>query len=269
MQKESLPLLGMGTYGMGGRMERDEMNVAESLASLELGLSLGLRLIDTAEVYGAGLCEELVGKAIARVPREQVYIVSKVWREHLRYDDVLRAAEGSLRRLGTDYLDLYLVHWPSEQVPMEETMRAMEHLLDEGIVRAIGVSNFSVVQMREAQKCLTRDPLAASQFEFSLAHQGAAAEMLPYCTTNDILPIAYRPFARWELPTAHGDEITRLAQKYGKTPNQVILNWILSQGIVAIPKTLSSEHMRENAGALGWSLSAEDIASLQGQEFDN
>jgi diketogulonate reductase-like aldo/keto reductase len=204
-----------------------------------------------------------VGKAIQGVSRENVYLVSKVWRENLQYDDVLRAVEGSLRRLGTDYLDLYLVHWPNENVPMQETMRAMEHLLDEGVVRAIGVSNFSVAQMDEVRKCLTHSSLAASEFEFNLSNQEAMSDVLPYCTANDILSIAYRPLAKGQLPSVHSEGVNALAQKYGKTPNQILLNWILSQGVAAIPKTLSPEHMRENVGALGWSLLSEDIELLR------
>ncbi len=258
-----MPLLGMGTYGMGGRMERDESNRDESVEILKQGISLGLSVIDTAEVYGQGLCEEIVGKAIKNVPREQIYLISKVWRDHMHFDDVLRAAKGSLHRLGTEYIDLYLVHWPNEEVPVSETMRAMEKLLDDGMVRAIGVSNFSVVQMEQAQQSLHHSKIAACEFEYNLSHHDADQDILPYCKAHEILPIAYRPFAKGELAKSHNDRVEVLAKKYAKTPAQILLNWLLSQGILAIPKASSPEHMEENVGALGWSLSPEDIDLLR------
>ncbi len=257
-----LPHLGLGTWGMGGKWERDPSNVDESVDAIRLGLSLGLRIIDVAELYGQGLAEEIVGKAITGRPREQVYIISKVWKEHLAYDDVLKATEGSLERLNTPYIDLYLVHWPNEKVPLSETMHAMEHVLDEGLVRAIGVSNFSPELIEEAQATLAHSKLVANEIEYNLSARTSKQEIIPYCHAHDIDVIAYRPLAKGAFADADNATLEEIAQRYGKTKNQIALNWLISQGTIPIPKSSNPAHIRENVGALGWSLLQEDIACL-------
>lgn len=253
-----LPLLGMGTWGMGGKFERDESTVDRSLEVLRRGFLLGLSLIDTAELYGEGLTEEIVGRAIKGHQREDLFLISKVWKTHLAYDDVLRAAEGSLERLDTPYIDLYLIHWPSGEVPLRETTRALERLVSEGKVRAIGASNFSVADMENAQGALTTVPFSANQVEYNLLHQEARADVIPYCKAHGISVIAHRPLARGDLSRTHTATLDMLAKKYGKTTNQIALAWIMSQGITAIPATLDPEHMEENYGALSIVLQAED-----------
>lgn len=260
------PYLGMGTWGMGGKYERDTSNVDESVDALRFGLSIGLKIIDVAEIYGEGLAEEIVGQAI-RGKRADAYVISKVWKTNLRHDDVLRAAEGSLKRLDTDYIDLYLVHWPSEEgVPLEETMSAMERLVDEKLVRAIGVSNFSSAQMREAQNHLKNTKIVADQFEYNLAVRDAEVDTIPYCRENDIDIIAYRPLGKGALARSHDTLVDELAAKYSKTSSQILLNWILSQDMIAIPKASNQAHIRENAGALGWRMADEDIERLHNLE---
>ncbi|MDO8522312.1 MAG: aldo/keto reductase [bacterium] len=256
------PLLGMGTWGMGGKFERDDKTVDASLQVLRLGLSLGLHIIDTAEIYGEGLTEEIVGEAIQGHPREDVFIISKVWKTNLHYDDVLYAAEKTLGRLKTPYIDLYLVHWPNHEIPIQETMRAMEKLRKDGLVKAIGVSNFSLSEMREAQKLLTSATLTANQIEYSVLHQEAQKEILPYCSAHNIRVIAYRPLAKGKIAETQLPALRALARTYNKTVNQIALNWLLSQNIIAIPATLNPEHLRENVGALDFTLSAEDIRLL-------
>ncbi len=255
-------LLGMGTWGMGGKFERDETNIEQSIEVLKLGLSLGLQRIDTAELYGDGCTEEIVGKAIAGTPREKVHITSKVWRTNMRHDDVLRAAERSLGRMKTPYLDLYLVHWPSAEVPLQETMRAMEKLVDTGLAKTIGVSNFSVAQMEGAQSYLSNTKLAALQTEYNLLNQSARKDLIPYCKAHAIEVTAYRPFAKGKLADHHSATLDTLAQKYGKTANQIVLNWILAQDIVAIPATLNAGHLRENVGALDFVVAKDDFNLL-------
>ena len=256
------PHLGMGTWGMGGKFERDDSTRDASLQVLRLGLSLGLQIIDTAEIYGEGLTEEIVGEVIQGHPRENVFIISKVWKTNLHYDDVLRAAEKTLERLKTSYLDLYLIHWPNREIPIQETMRAMEKLQKDGLVKAIGVSNFSLSQMREAEKTLTSAKLAANQIEYSVLHQEAQKEIIPYCLTHDIRIIAYRPLAKGRVADAQLPKLRAVAHKYNKTVAQVALSWLLSQNVIAIPATLNTTHMRENVGALDFTLSAEDIRLL-------
>lgn len=254
--------MGMGTWGMGGGLAKDSSNVQESITALKLGLSLGIRLVDTAEVYGAGLAEEIVGQAIKSYLREDIFIISKVWKDHLKYDEVLRAAEASLQRLGTDYIDLYLIHSPSEAVPLAETMRAMESVMNKGLAKHIGVSNFDVSQIQKASGYLKNTKISANQIEYNIAIQNAGKELIPFCKSNDIKVIAYRPLARGLLAKESGDTINFLAGKYNKTPIQIALNWIISQDIIAIPKAIKREHLVENFGALGWKLDDGDIRLL-------
>ncbi len=263
LAQSGIPLLGMGTWGMGGKFERDDGNFDESVAALRYGLSLGLNLIDVAEIYGEGLSEEIVGKAIVEVAREDVYVVSKVWKTNLRHSDVLEAAEASLKRLNTDYIDLYLIHWPNDEISLEETMKALESLLEQRKIRAIGLSNFSTELMSEAQSYLKHAKIAANQIEYNLGARAAESDIIPYCKQNDIRVIAYRPFAKGSLAISSSKIQDELAKKYKKTPNQIALNWLISQGISAIPKSSDHGHLKENAGALGWHLSIEDVELLR------
>lgn len=255
------PYLGMGTWGMGGTWERNPSNIQESIEALQYGLSQRLRIIDVAELYGEGLTEEIVGQAIVG-HRDQAYIISKVWKTHLKYEDVLKAAERSLKRLNTDYIDLYLIHWPNTEVPLSETMRAMEKLVDEKKVKAIGVSNFTPYLIEEAQSYLDHTKIVAHEFEYNLKIRNAEKSIIPYCRQHDIDMIAYRPFAKGTLTKDIDPIIKELAEKYHKTENQIILNWIISQGIIAIPKSINKAHIEENRGALGWELSSEDREKL-------
>lgn len=253
----------MGTWGMGGTWERNHDNIDASIEALRSGLSLGLKIIDVAELYGGGLSEEIVGRAI-KERRDDAFIVSKVSRDHLRYDDVLRAAHGSLKRLDSDHIDLYLIHKPSQEgVPLSETMRAMERLVDDKLVRAIGVGNFSPQLMEEVQSHLKHTALSANEFEYNLLAREAERDVIPYCRAHDIDLIAYRPFAKGVLARQTNALLAELAKKYAKTPNQIALNWIISQGIVAIPKSGNPAHIKENAGALGWEMSQEDSERLR------
>jgi len=258
----NIPLLGMGTWGMGGKYKKDPSNIDESVKILRAGLDMGIKLIDVAELYGLGLTEEIVGEAIAGYAREDIFIISKVWKTNLRYDDVLKAMQGSLERLKTDYVDFYLIHWPSEEIPLSETMRAMERLADEGLARDIGVSNFSVELLKEAQSHLKHAKIAANQIEYSLIERSAEKDVIPYCKENGIKVIAYRPLARGNIASSQNKALEALAQKYNKTPAQIALNWITSKEIVAIPKAGSIAHLRENCGALGWKMSEADYIAL-------
>lgn len=260
---KNIPLLGMGTWGMGGKFERDESNIDESVEALSFGLSLGIRMIDVAELYGEGLTEEIVGRATRGMSRENYYLASKVSRDHLAYDDVLRAAEGSLKRLNVEQIDLYMVHKSNELIPLKETMEAMERLLDEGKIGAIGVSNFTVAQMEEAQSYLKKARIAANQIEYNLQSHEADRDVIPYANANDIHIIAHRPFAKGSLIGNTNLQVAALARIHDKTENQIALNWIISQGITAIPKSSNHTHLKENAGALDWKLTNEDIETLR------
>ncbi|MDP3935053.1 MAG: aldo/keto reductase [Candidatus Giovannonibacteria bacterium] len=261
----SMPLLGMGTKGMGGgKYGQDFSNVDASVAVLKLGFDLGIKLVDVAELYADGLGEEIVGRAMKDYPRGDIFIISKVWKTNLKYDEVLRALKGSLARLKTDYIDLYLIHYPSEEgVPLTETMRAMESLLDDGLIKNIGVSNFDVALTEEAQKNLKHGRISANQIEYSLTQRSAEKDIIPFCKNHGIKVIAYRPLARGTLSAAGSKAVDVLVKKYQKTPAQIALNWIISQDMVAIPGALKPEHIKENSGALGWKMAQEDIEFLK------
>lgn len=258
-----LPLLGIGTWQIGGGFARNETARSEGARAVEHALSLGYRLIDTAEIYGEGLAEEIVGEAIRGVPRHEIRIISKVYKNHLGPEEIRAALEGSLQRLKTEYLDLYLIHWPSDRgVPLADTMPALEALVREGVVRAIGVSNFSIEEMQEAARFLEQTPLAAHEMEYNILNQTARRELIPYCRNRSILPIAHRPLGKGAIARAYPATVDSLARKYGKTPVQVMLNWILSQGIPAVVKAASPAHLEENWGALGWRMETGDQALL-------
>jgi diketogulonate reductase-like aldo/keto reductase len=253
--------LGMGTWGIGGFSSPSGAHVSQELEALRLGMDLGMKFIDTAEIYARGHSEEVVGEAVAG-QRDQVFIATKVSAEHLRYEEVLRAAERSLKRLKTNRIDLYQIHWPNPRIPISETMRAMEKLVDDGRVRFVGVSNFSVAEMREAQSALSKHGLHANQVEYSLTDRSIEADVLPYCQKEHITVIAYSPLARGALAKSSsksGKRLLEIGAKYGKTTVQVALRWLLDQDqVVAIPKSARTDHVREIVGAAGWSLSRDD-----------
>jgi len=261
-----VPVLGLGTWGIGGFSNRGLGGDSEAIRALQLGLELEMRFIDTAEMYARGHSEEVVAKAV-RSQRGKVFIATKVSAEHLSYEGVLRAAESSLRRLETNYVDLYQVHWPNPNIPIRETMRAMERLVEEGKVRHIGVSNFSVRQAQEAQEALSRNSLASNQVEYSLLNRSIEDDLLPHAKREHITIIAYSPLARGQIPKGGQEkrwrQIDEIASKYGKTRTQVALKWMLARDpVVAIPKATTLEHVRENAGAAGWKMDSEDLVTL-------
>lgn len=252
---------------MGGKMERDPENDDErDIAAIQYAIEKGITHIDTAEMYAAGHAEELVAAAINGRDRAPLFLVSKVSPDHLSYDDVLRSAEASLKRLQTEYLDLYLVHKPNPTIPIAETMRAMNRLQDEGLVRSIGVSNFSVERMTEAQAA-SAHPIVANQVHYNLSvREMEDRHVLDYCQQNDVMLIAWRP-VQDILPLGSVDIIQEMCAKYEKTPVQIAINWLTSQkNIVTLTKTSSPAHFDENLGGVGWEMEPEDIERLR-REF--
>ena len=231
-------------------------------APLRKGVSLGAVLIDTAESYGT---EGAVGEAIKGI-RDEVFLATKVSPAHFRYDDVIDAADASLRRLGTDRIDLYQLHSHSSDVPIAETMGAMDRLVEQGKVRFIGVSNFSVAQMKEAQAAAT-NKIVSNQVRYSLVQRTIEEELLPYCQEHDVTIIAYSPLAiGLEKLRAGlmGGALADVARDAGKTEAQVALNWCTSKGnVIAIPKSDSVVRTEENCMASGWRLTSEQIQVLE------
>ena len=261
-----IPVLGLGTWGIGGFSSSHLGGEDKDVKALRLGLELGMRFIDTAEMYGHGHSEEVVGKAVAH-DRESVFIATKVSADNLSYERVIHSCEASLRRLRTNYIDLYQVHWPNARIPISDTMKAMEKLVEDGRVRQIGVSNFSVQQSREAQEALSRNSLASNQVEYSLVERSIEEDLLSYCTKERVTVIAYSPVARGHIPRSGREErwrtLDNIASKYRKTRTQVALNWLIcKEAVVAIPKAGKLEHVRENARSAGWALKKGDQDSL-------
>jgi diketogulonate reductase-like aldo/keto reductase len=255
-----VPVIGQGTWEIEGSAEQE----ARAIEALRAGLELGLTHIDTAEMYGSGRAEQLTGKAIAG-KRHEVFLVSKVLPTNASYDGTLRACERSLERLGTDHLDVYLLHWESSH-PIAETMRAMAKLIDDGRIRFAGVSNLDVKQVQAAQKALRNHRLAADQVLYHLNERGIERKLIPFCEREDIALVGYTPFGRGAFPKPNskgGKVLAEVAERNGRTVRQVILNFLTClPGTFTIPKAGSVEHTRENAGGMGWELSPEDIAAI-------
>jgi diketogulonate reductase-like aldo/keto reductase len=247
----SVPEVGLGTWNYSGGAE-----------PLRAGFDAGALFVDTAESYGS---ESVVGDAIAGL-RDRVFVATKVSPAHFRFADVIAAADASLLRLKTDHIDLYQLHEPNSEVPIEETMSAMEQLVDAGKVRFIGVSNFSVNETTQAKAALRKHPLVSNQVRYSIIDRTIDRGLLAYCQKNDITVIAYSPLGR-ELQRLYDSDPDRVlpevARAANKTIPQVALNWCLCKdGVVVIPKGSSVDHVLENCGASGWRLAPEFIQQL-------
>ena len=254
---EKISVIGMGCWGIG--LSRNRGDWAGEIASLRRGIALGMNLIDTAERYSSGRSEELVGEAV-RDCRDDVFIATKVAPPNLRYDAVIRACKDSVRRLGVSTVDLYQIHWPDPAVPIKETMSAMEQLVEDGLVRYIGVSNFSVSETEEARAALAKNEIASNQVEYSLTNRSVEADILQYCVRERITLMAYSPLAHGRITSSLPSDILR---KYGMSPAQAMLNWVTrNEQVVAIPKASSISHQEENASSVAVRFSAAEYDRL-------
>jgi diketogulonate reductase-like aldo/keto reductase len=255
-----IPKIGYGTWRIGGENSPDYAQDARSLAALCSALGLGYTHIDTAESYAAGHAEELIGKAVrsAGIDRETLFITSKVSPEHLRYEDVLRSCENSLRRLGVEYIDLYLIHWPVRGMNLGEAFRALNKLVTDGKVRHLGVSNFDLKLLEEAA-AFSETPLITNQVSYSLPDRTCEKNgVLAYCQENDILLTAYSPvkrrYIRGENP------LKALAKKRGVTPQQLALSWLVRQPrVITIPMSFDPQHQAENLAAADMDLTESEL----------
>lgn len=247
--------LGQGTWNMGEK-KKDR---AEEIAALRLGVELGLSLIDTAEMYGDGRSEELIAEAIDG-QRQQVFLVSKVLPDHATRHGTIKACEGSLRRLKTDWIDLYLLHW-REDIPLEETLAGFESLVQEGKIRHWGVSNFDVADMEELLDLRGGSNVTTNQVLYNLTRRGIEYDLLPWCRERQVPIMAYSPIEQGRL--LKKSALKQIASRHGVTPSQVALAWVLRHDVViAIPKAAKSQHVRENHAALKLRLSKQDLSEL-------
>ncbi len=263
-----LPVLSMGTWMIGGARERDlQCDPETEISSIKKGLELGLSCIDTAEMYAGGFTEELIGRAIRERNRDSLQLISKVSPEHLSCDELLKACNNSLKRLQTDYLDIYLIHLPNPDIPLSQTMRGMKKLLERKIVRHIGVSNFSVNTLCKAQDLLEA-PIVLNQVHYNLAfREPEESGLISYCQQNDIFLMAWRPLQKGVLISNPPLILQKLSTRYNRSPGQIAINWLISQANVVTLSTMRREdHIRENLGATGWSLETDDIELLR-KEF--
>lgn len=278
--------IGIGTWQAAAEEWGEDVDITEGEKAIIRAFEMGVNFIDTAEIYGDGDSEKVVGSALEKIDRDDVIVATKV-AKHLRYEDVKRACKESLERLGIDQIDLYQVHWPVSQIPLKHTMEAMEELYHEGKIRAIGVSNFAARDLEEAREVLSDAEIISNQVRYNMVQRQIEEEVFPYCRENDITVIAYSPLAKGLLTGKYGpdnkpsddvrkertlfkdrnlEEISNLlyameeiSEKRDKKVSQVALNWIIKKpDIVPIPGAKNLQQAEWNAGAAGWELTDEE-----------
>ncbi len=256
-----IPVIGLGTWRMGGGTEPDPTEDASVLNAIHAALEMGYTHIDTAEMYAGGHTEELIGQVIRDYERQSLFITSKVWHTNLSYPAVLRACENSLRRLDTDYLDLYLIHWPNSAVPLEETFKGLNELVETGKVRNLGVSNFDLDLLEQARQ-LSATPLVTDQVPYSVLNRTNAQNgILAYCQQYGMILTAYTPVEKGRVHELAA--LNALARKAGATPVQIALSWLINQpNVITITKSLNAAHLRENLAALKLGLGEDELAIL-------
>lgn len=248
-----VPAIGQGAGG------NDKCEDVQRIKVLRLGIELGMVLIDTAEVYQDGHSEEIVGRAISGL-RDKVIISTKLSPDHSDARGVKKALEGSLRRLGVDYIDIYQIHWPNPAIPIKETMEALIQLKEESKIIHIGVSNFSLRKFQEAEHA-SKEKIESNQLEYNLVERGIEDDFLHYSEKKDVLVIAYNPLLK---PVKNSGVLESLSKKYNRTTAQIMLNWLAShKTVVPIPKTTSIEHTKENATAYDFKIEVKDLLEIQ------
>jgi diketogulonate reductase-like aldo/keto reductase len=251
----SIPYLGQGTW----HMAEDRTRRSTEIAALRQGLDVGMTLIDTAEMYADGAAEELVAAAIAG-RRDEVFLVSKVLPRHATRDGTVKACEGSLRRLGTDHVDLYLLHWRGH-VPLDETIAGFEALMAAGAIGGWGVSNFDVGDLEELVSLPGGSAVQVNQVLYNLARRGVEYDLLPWCRARSVPVMAYSPVEQGRLlghPAIRG-----VADRHDATPAQVALAWVLRDGgVTAVPKAGTPEHVQEDRAAVSIQLTGDDLQIL-------
>ena len=258
-----IPKIGFGTWSIGGGSFANRSRDAEGLAALRSALDIGYTHFDTAEMYASGHTEELLGRAVRESgkARESLFIVSKVSPQHLGYSQVLKSCEASLRRLGMDYLDLYLIHWPSIGMKLTDAFRSLNQLVSEGKVRHLGVSNFDVRLLKESQR-LSATPLLTDQVPYSVSDRRYVKNgALEYCQQSNILVTAYSPLGQGSFKASKA--LKAIAESHSVTPQQVALAWLVAQPrVITIPMSADPLHQKQNFDSAEIHLTPDEIAQL-------
>lgn len=283
--------IGVGIWQASNAWNAKDEQVVEAIGKVR---ELGVNLIDTAEGYGKGHSESVLGKALKEHGRDNFFVATKVMGAHLRYEELQKAAAASMKRLGVDVIDLFQIHWPDpwEQIPMKETMKAMEKLYSEGKIRAIGVSNFAVRDLEEARSCLSNAEIVSNQVRYNLLQRNIEEEVLPYCRKNNISVLAWSPLSQGALTGKYSasnlpsgdvrdgnpvfakknmefaqpllDVLAEIAGKHGAKMSQVALNWLASQpGVVPIPGAKNQEQAVDNVSSLDFKLSQDEMNKIE------
>jgi diketogulonate reductase-like aldo/keto reductase len=256
----SVPIIGLGTWSYGGGSTPDYTQDDKYVATMRQIIDMGYTHIDTAESYGKNHCEEIVGQAIKAFDRDDIFITTKVAPEHLHADAVIKAAEGSLRRLDVGVIDLYLIHWPNVNIPLKETFRGLNNLLDNGLIKRVGLSNFSVAQMQESMRLCT-GPIITNQVHYNLLRRDPESNgVLAFCQQEGIVLTAYSPLKNEVL---EHPVVRRIAAAHDVSPAQIAIQWLVRQpAVITIPKTSDIEHAQENLDALSVKLTDAEVSEL-------
>jgi len=250
--------IGQGTWNI------EKAKLKQITDALHRGIDLGMSHIDTAEMYGSGAAEQVLGQAL-RGKREQVYLVSKVLPENASFQGTIDACEASLRRLATDHLDCYLLHW-HEHHPMEETFRAFEQLQSDGKIKSYGVSNFEIAELEQAIEIVGENRIACNQVEYFLQNRSIEKEIIPFCRDHQIAVVAYSPFGDKRFPgplSKAGRFLKKLGQEYGVSSRCLALRFLLQKGnVFAIPKAAKLKHVEDNAKAGSFQLTEESMNEI-------
>lgn len=258
---EKLPVIGQGTWGIKARKPKDYYEQWKK--SLRHGLELGMTHIDTAEAYGLGTSERIVGEVLADFGRDAVFVTSKLLPTHFRYSQMKKAAEKSLKRLGLKYFDMYLIHFPNPFIPIKRNMRLLEELLAEGKTRYIGVSNFSVDKFQRAQECLKKAELANNQLRINVGRQKHIINSLSFYQKHGVTLTAYSPLGHRGLTNLEEElkeNLEKIAKRHNATVQQISIAWLVNiNGVITIPKALKLKHVESNAAAADIVLSHKEM----------
>ena len=260
-----MPAFGAGSWMIGGAMSRDPHNDDQSQVEIiKSAISAGVRHIDTAEMYAAGHAETIIGRAIRGMDRSSLFIASKVSPQNLGGRDLRSSLEATLKRLGTKYLDLYYIHHPNPAIPLEATMDALNGAQIDGLIKNVGVSNFKLARLQHAME-LSRFGIAAIQLHYNLIYREPEKEgLVTFCAENDVMLVAWRPVQKGSITSASNAIMLSMCEKYGVTPAQLAILWLISQkNVVTLSTMRSAAHLKENLEALDKRLSAEDIELLR------